>query len=93
MKEFYQDCGYYSSRDFFNRGKIFLKNGSNGCVNDNSRKNVLYKMHDYSTCIFYSAFKFIISMNDRSSRRFSRYQNTGTELNFDELGQTQIQAL
>lgn len=29
-------------------------------------------------------------MNDRSSRRFSRYQNTGTELNFDELGQTQI---
>lgn len=61
--------------------------------NDNSRKNVLYKMHDYSTCIFYSTFKFIISMNDRSSRRFSRYQNTGTELNFDELGQTQIQAL
>lgn len=31
IKEFYQDCGYYSSRDFFNRGKIFLKNGSNGC--------------------------------------------------------------
>lgn len=49
-------------------------------------------MHDYSTCNFSIVrlnCKFIVSMNDR----FSRCQNTDTELNFDELGQTQIQAL